>query len=59
MRVPLSRSYTSEQYRDLLNTYSSMQMMDSAARIPLVDDLISLAERQFGGTVTAPQWRPL
>lgn len=53
-RVPWDQTYTSDQYRNLLITYSGTQMMAEPMRSNMVDQLVSVIDDEFRGTVTRP-----
>ncbi len=57
-RAPWDQTYTSEQYRDLLLTYSGTQAMPPNERTHLLDQLIAVAEDEFDGIVTRPSSQP-
>lgn len=53
-RVPWDQTYTSAQYRDLLLTYSGIQMMPPSERDDLVDQLVAVIDDEFDGWITRP-----
>lgn len=53
-RIPWDQRYTSEQYRDLLLTYSGTRAMAAEARADMVDQLVSVIDDEFGGSITRP-----
>lgn len=46
--------YTTEQYRRLMLSYSTTQLMDEPARSALLDEIAALVDSDFGGRVTRP-----
>lgn len=53
-RIRWDQTYTSQQYRDLLLTYSGTQMMPLPQRSEMVAALIGVIDDEFAGTVTRP-----
>lgn len=53
-RYDWNQIYSASEYRDLMLSYSGTQMMNELARQGLLDDIESLIQREFGGTVTRP-----
>ncbi|MDF2723887.1 MAG: putative methyltransferase [Paenibacillus sp.] len=51
-RYVTEETYTTEQYIDLLSTYSNHIMLDTANRERLFDCIRSLINRQFNGSIT-------
>ena len=49
-----NQTYTASGYRKLMLSYSGTQMMESAARQGLVEDVEAFIERRFDGQVTRP-----
>jgi hypothetical protein len=54
LRLDWDQTYTSDQYRQLMQSYSVTQMMEPAARDGLVADMGAFIDERFGGTVTRP-----
>ncbi len=48
------QTYSAAQYRQLMLSYSATQAMEATARRGLLDDMESLVNQRFGGTVTRP-----
>ncbi len=53
-RYRWDQTYTTDDYEHLVRSYSSTQIMDSAAREGLLADLRRVIEDEFGGTVVRP-----
>lgn len=53
-RAPWDQRYTTDQYRDLLMTYSGTLQMPIAARLDLLDQLTALIDDEFDGAITRP-----
>ena len=53
-RIRWDQTYTTEQYRDLLNTFSNFLMLPEAQRRAAVDDICDLVDREFDGQVVRP-----
>jgi SAM-dependent methyltransferase len=53
-RFDWDQTYTSDQYRKLMASYSGTQMIESARRQGLLDEIEQCANSQFGGLVTRP-----
>lgn len=53
-RFDWDQTYTSEQYRKLMLTYSVTQMMEPTRRQGLLDEVEQFIDSQFGGEVTRP-----
>jgi SAM-dependent methyltransferase len=53
-RFDWDQTYTSDQYRKLMSTYSETQMMEPARRQGLLDEIEQFTNSQFGGEVTRP-----
>lgn len=49
-----NQTYSAADYRKLMLSYSGTQMMTSAARRGLLDDMEDFVRQQFGGQVTRP-----
>ncbi len=49
---PLQIEYSSNQYTDLINTYSPTLAMDRSQRTKFLSELRSLIDNQFGGKIT-------
>jgi SAM-dependent methyltransferase len=48
------QTYSSAKYRDLLWTYSGTQMKPEPERSQMVDELVGVIDRDFGGSITRP-----
>lgn len=48
------QTYTSAQYRQLMQSYSATQMMEPGARDGLLREMKAFIDEHFGGTVTRP-----
>jgi hypothetical protein len=48
------QSYSASDYRDLMLSYSSTQMMNESDRVGLLDDMESFIRSDFDGVVTRP-----
>lgn len=53
-RYDWDHTYSAPDYRNLMLSYSSTQMMNELDRLGLLDDIESLIRNDFGGTVTRP-----
>jgi len=53
-RYDWNQTYTASDYRKLMLSYSSTQVMDEPARAGLLDDIESFVLSEFGGVVTRP-----
>ena len=53
-RYDWNQTYSASQYRKLMLSYSSTQMMDTFTRLGLLDDMDSFIRNKFGGYVTRP-----
>jgi SAM-dependent methyltransferase len=53
-RFDWDQTYTSDQYRKLMASYSGTQMMEPARRQGLLDEIEQCANSHFGGLVTRP-----
>ena len=53
-REPWDQTYTSDEYRDLLYSYSGTQLMTEPERTQMVDELVAVIDDEFGGTLTRP-----
>lgn len=53
-RYDWNQTYTASDYRKLMLSYSSTQMMDRTRRLALLDDVEALIRTEFGGRVTRP-----
>ncbi len=48
------QSYSAQQYRTLMASYSVTQMMEESQRIALLDDIEAFVNHEFGGSITRP-----
>jgi SAM-dependent methyltransferase len=53
-RYRWDQTYTSEQYADLLRSYSGSQAMEPGPREAMIADLCEVIDTEFGGTMTRP-----
>lgn len=53
-RIKWDQTYTSQQYRELLWTYSGTQSMAEPARSDMVDQLVAVIDDEFDGVLTRP-----
>lgn len=53
-RYDWNQTYSSSDYRTLMQSYSTTRMMDAPVRLGLLDDMESLIRNEFGGYVTRP-----
>jgi SAM-dependent methyltransferase len=53
-RFDWDQTYTSDQYRKLLTSYSGTQMMEPGRRQGLLDEIEHCAKSRFGGQITRP-----
>ncbi len=53
-RYDWNLTYSSSDYRNLMQSYSGTQMMNASGRLGLLDDMESLIRNKFGGFVTRP-----
>ncbi len=53
-RYDWNQSYSTTEYRQLMLSYSSTQMMDESARLGLLDAMETFVRDDFGGVVTRP-----
>ncbi len=53
-RYDWDQTYSASDYRNLMLSYSSTQMMEESDRAGLLDDMESFIRRDFGGVVTRP-----
>ena len=53
-RLDWDHSYTSEQYRQLMLSYSVTQLMEPTARQGLLTEIEAFINQHFGGTITRP-----
>lgn len=53
-RYDWDQTYSAGEYRKLMLSYSSTQVMDERDRAGLLDDIQAFVEREFGGRVTRP-----
>jgi SAM-dependent methyltransferase len=53
-RYDWNQTYTAADYRKLMLSYSGTQMMEESNRLGLLDDIESLIQTGFGGSVTRP-----
>jgi SAM-dependent methyltransferase len=49
-----NQTYTSAQYRMLMDSYSGTQLMEPSLRAGLLDDMQAFVDAEFGGFVTRP-----
>jgi SAM-dependent methyltransferase len=49
-----NQTYSAEQYRQLMLSYSGTQMMELTRRQGLLDDMVAFINENFGGEVTRP-----
>jgi hypothetical protein len=49
-----NQTYTANQYRQLMLSYSGTQMMELQRRQGLLDDMVSFINHDFDGRVTRP-----
>ena len=54
LRHPWDQTYSSDQYRDLLYSYSGTQLMPEPDRTRMVDELVAVIDSEFNGTLTRP-----
>lgn len=54
LRFDWDQTYTSDQYRQLMLSYSVTQMMEPTARNGLLTEIEAFTNQHFGGTVTRP-----
>jgi hypothetical protein len=54
LRFDWDQTYTSDQYRQLMVSYSVTQMMEPTARDGLLTEIEAFIDQGFGGTVTRP-----
>jgi hypothetical protein len=48
------QTYTGDQYRKLMQSYSVTQMMEPTAREGLLDEMQQFVDEHHGGTITRP-----
>lgn len=53
-RYDWNQTYSASDYRSLMLSYSSTQMMAESDRLGLLDDMESFIRKDFGGVVTRP-----
>ncbi|MDQ2738056.1 MAG: class I SAM-dependent methyltransferase [Actinomycetota bacterium] len=53
-RYDWNQTYSSSDYRNLMQSYSGTQMMNPSARLGLLDDMESFIRNEFDGYVTRP-----
>jgi len=53
-RFDWDQTYTGDQYRMLMSSYSVTQMMEPTKRQGLLDEIEQFTNSQFGGEVTRP-----
>jgi SAM-dependent methyltransferase len=53
-RYDWNQTYSASDYRNLMLSYSGIQMMDESDRVGLLDEMESLIRNDFGGVVTRP-----
>lgn len=53
-RYDWNQTYTASDYRKLMLSYSSTQMMEEPRRLGLLDDMEAFIRTEFGGRVTRP-----
>ena len=53
-RYDWNPTYSASDYRDLMLSYSSTQMMDESDRLGLLNDMESFIRNEFGGKITRP-----
>ena len=53
-RYDWDQTYSASEYRDLMLSFSSTQMMKESDRLGLLDEIESFIRNDFGGTVTRP-----
>lgn len=53
-RYGWNQTYSSSDYRNLMQSYSGTQMMGPSARVALLDDMESFIQDEFSGYVTRP-----
>ncbi|HSP54841.1 MAG TPA: class I SAM-dependent methyltransferase, partial [Dehalococcoidia bacterium] len=53
-RYRWDQTYSTEDYADLMRSYSNMQMMPEADRESLIGELSEVIDSEFGGSVTRP-----
>ncbi len=53
-RYDWNQTYSAEEYRKLMLSYSVTQMMSGADRVGLLDDIETFIRKDFGGAITRP-----
>jgi hypothetical protein len=53
-RYRWDQTYTSEQYADLLRSYSGSQAMEPERREAMIADLCEVIDKEYGGSLTRP-----
>ena len=53
-RYRWDQRYTSEEYGDLMRSYSGAQSMEPPAREAMIGDVCALIDAEFGGSITRP-----
>jgi SAM-dependent methyltransferase len=53
-RYDWNQTYSAAEYRKLMLSYSSTQMLDESKRVGLIEDVQSFISSEFGGYVTRP-----
>lgn len=53
-RYDWDQTYSAGEYRKLMLSYSSTQVMDDRSKVGLLDDIEAFVEHEFGGRVTRP-----
>lgn len=54
LRYHWDQTYTAEDYGDLLRSYSGTQMMEPKPREAMAQEMVRIANQEFGGQVTRP-----
>jgi SAM-dependent methyltransferase len=54
LRYDWDQTYSAADYRKLMVSYSSTQVMDEIDRLGLLDDMEAFVEQEFGGRITRP-----
>ena len=53
-RYPWDQTYSTEQYGDLLRSFSGTQAMEPGPREAMIADLCEVIDKEFGGSMTRP-----